>query len=263
VQIAYNGSPEAFVTKLDPTGHTVLYSTYLGGSSRNYGNAIALDPSGNIVVAGTSGSNDFPHAGSVPPLTCEGNNDCFFIASLKSDGSAFNYAGLIGGIEGTAVQSGSSGSGVLAIDAAGDAYLASVTDDSNFETTPGTLSTSVPGYPYNSTFVLKVDTKGALAYSTIVPGTGAQNLGIYLNNVFIPNGISVNANGDATIAGTAGPGLPSTSGVIQPTFPNPSTGNASAGFVLQLNAKASAINYATYITGTDLVCCRKVTITSC
>jgi hypothetical protein len=152
---------------------------------------------------------------------------------------------LIGGIEGTDVQTGASGSGVLAVDAAGNAYLASVTDDANFPITPGTLSNSVPGYPYNSTFVLKADSEGALAY-TIIPGTAQQNITIYLNNVFIPAGISVDGNGQVTIAGTSGPGLPSTSGVIQPTFPNNlNTQNASAGFLLQLNAKASAINYAT------------------
>jgi hypothetical protein len=92
VQAALPGSPGAFVTKFDPTGHTLLYSTYLGGSSRNYASAVAIDSKGNIIIAGTSSSNDFPHAGSVPSLTCEGNNDCYFIASLKPDGSAFNYA---------------------------------------------------------------------------------------------------------------------------------------------------------------------------
>jgi hypothetical protein len=253
LQTAATGGPTAFVSKLDPTGHTLLYSTYLGGSSRNYGNAIAVDSKGNIVVAGTSGSNDFPHAGSVPALTCEGNNDCFFIASIKPDGSAFNYAGLIGGIEGTAVQTGGSGSGVLALDTKGNAYLAGVTDDSHFDITPGTLSTVVPGYPYNSSFVLKVASKGGLAYSTIIPGTAPQDITVPLNNVFIPNGIFIDATGQVTIAGTSGPGLPSTAGVIQPTFPNPPSENASAGFVLQINATASAINYATYVTGTDTI----------
>ncbi len=43
LEATYDGSPDAFVSKLDPTGHSLLYSTYLGGSSRNYGNAIAVD----------------------------------------------------------------------------------------------------------------------------------------------------------------------------------------------------------------------------
>jgi hypothetical protein len=256
VQPARSGSPSAFVSKLDPTGHTLLYSTYLGGSSRNYGNAVAIDSNENIIVAGTSSSTDFPHAGSVPvsPPSCVGNQDCYFLVSLKPDGSAFNYAGRIGGIEGTAVDTGESGSGSLALDAAGNAYLTSVTDDADFELTAGTLATTVPGYPYNSTFVVKVSPTGALLYSTIIPGTAAASDTIYLNNVFIPAGISVDANGQVTIAGTAGQGLPSTAGVVQATFPNStSVENPSAGFVLQLNAAASAINYATYVPGTDTI----------
>lgn len=253
IQSTPNGSPNAFVSKLDPSGQVLLYSTYIGGSSRNYGHAIALDSQGNIIVAGTSSSNDFPHVGSVPALTCSGNNDCFFIASLKPDGSAFNYAGLIGGIEGTDVQSGQVGSSALTVDAGRNAYLASVTDDAHFKITPGTLTTTVPGYPYNSTFVMKVAPTGALVYSTIIPGTEPPSSIPYIN-VFIPNGISVNSSGLATIAGTAGPGLPSTSGVVQPTFPNNANASgATAGFVLQLSNNASAISYATYVLGTDTV----------
>lgn len=252
VQPTYQGSPDAFVAKLDPTGHALLYSTYLGGSSSNYGNSIAVDAKGNIIVEGTSSSNDFPHAGNVPPLTIQGN-DCFFIASLKPDGSGFNYAGLIGGTEGTDVQTGSSGSGVVTVTSSGAVYLAGVTDDANFEITPGTLSSTVPGYPYNSSFVMEVDHTGALVYSTIIPGTLPLSPINYVN-VFIPNGIAVDGNGRATIAGTAGPGLPSTPGVIQPTFPNNlNNGHLTAGFVLQLNATASAISYATYVRGTDSI----------
>jgi hypothetical protein len=50
VQATYDGSPDAFVSKLDPTGHTLLYSTYIGGSSENYGNAIAVDSLGNMAL---------------------------------------------------------------------------------------------------------------------------------------------------------------------------------------------------------------------
>jgi hypothetical protein len=249
IQATIAGSEDAYIAKLDPTGHTLLYSTYLGGSQANYPGAIAIDGGGNIIVAGTSSSNDFPHAGAVPPLTCEGNNSCYFISSLTPDGSQFNYSGLIGGIEGIYAPN----QGRLAVDAAGNAYLAGITDDSHFKITKGTLATSVPGYPYDSTFVMKVAPTGALSYSTIIPGTAPQNPAPY-QNVFFPAGIAVDSNGQATIAGMAGLGLPSTAGVIQPTFPNdPNAENASAGFALQLNDKASAINYATYVPGTDTI----------
>jgi hypothetical protein len=246
------GTENAFVSKLDPTGHTVLYSTYLGGSSANYAAAIALDSKGNIIVSGISSSNDFPHAGAVPGLTCPATGACYFIVSLTPDGSAFNYSGLIGGrtpLDDTDYEN----QGRLAVDGSGNAYLADVTNDPNFDITPGTLAGSVPGYPYDSTFVLKVDATGALIYSTIVPGTAAQNAGSF-DNIFFPTGISVDSNGQATIAGSAGLGLPTTAGVIAPTFPSdPNVGSPTAGFVLQLNATASAINYATYVPGTDLI----------
>jgi hypothetical protein len=74
IQPAIVGNEDAYIAKLDPTGHTLLYSTYLGGSQPNYASSIVLDGKGNIIVAGTSNSNDFPHAGAVPALTCEGNN---------------------------------------------------------------------------------------------------------------------------------------------------------------------------------------------
>lgn len=246
------GSENAFVSKLDPTGHTLLYSTYLGGTSANYGAAIVLDSKGNIVVAGISSSNDFPHAGAIPPLTCPATGVCYYIASLTPDGSDLNYSGLIGGrkpLDYTDYEN----QGRLAVDGAGNAYLSDVTDDPNFDITPGTLAGTVPGYPYDSTFVLKVSPTGALVYSTIVPGNAPQNAGTF-NNIFFPSGIFVDAEGQATIAGSAGLGLPTTAGVIAPTFPSsPEIGSPTAGFVLQLNNIASAINYATYVPGTDII----------
>lgn len=185
-------------------------------------------------------------------MTCPSTAACYFIASLTSDGSAFNYSGLIGGAANLG-DTDYENQGRLAIDGAGNAYLPDVTDDPKFDITPGTLASTVPGYPYNSTFVLKVGPTGALVYSTIVPGTAPQNAGS-LNNIFFPAGISVDSNGQATIAGTAGLGLPTAAGVIAPTFPNnPNVEDASAGFVLQLNATASAIIYATYVPGMDVV----------
>ncbi|HXW94015.1 MAG TPA: choice-of-anchor D domain-containing protein [Terriglobales bacterium] len=244
-----------FVSKLDPTGQTLLYSTFLGGSGSygtTVGGGIALDSNGNIIVAGISSADDFPQAGSVPTTSCTGGNSCYFLASLNPSGSAFNYVGLIGGAQGPVPQWGSVTTSLF-VDKSGNAYVAGITDSSAFEITPGTLATTVPNYPFSSTFVLKANSSGALVYSTIIPGTAAENVGSS-NNLFFPAGISVDANGQATIAGTAGPGLPSTSGVVQPTFPNSlDVGNVTAGFVLQLNAVASAINYATYVPGTDSV----------
>jgi len=131
-----SGDQSAFVTKLDPTGKTLIYSTYLGPASfANFGGAITVDSSGNAIVAGISSSTSFPHAGSIPSITCQGNNNCYFLASLKPDGSALNYCGIIGGSQGPYAGTGSS---PIAVDSAGNAYLAGITDSSSFYVTPGT-----------------------------------------------------------------------------------------------------------------------------
>lgn len=236
----------AFVTKLDPTGTKLIYSTYLGGSNTFPGNngttigaAIAVDASDDAIVAGVVTESDFPQAGAMQLSNCGGTSTCYFLASLSPDGSKLNYAGEING---GVANYGSNG--VLAVDSAGNAYLAGVTSSSSFQITTGTLSSSVPNYPYSTMFVMKVDPTGKLLYSTVITGNA-------VSNSFIPYSLAVDATGQATIAGTAAPGLPTTAGVVQQSFPNTVSFLSTAGFVLQLNATASAINYASYLPGTD------------
>ncbi len=243
------GCQNGFVPKLEPTGTPWVYSTYLGGSRQDYGAAIAVDSKGDAIIGGTSVSTNFPAAGSVAPLTCQYNEFCYFVASLQPDGSALNYSGMFGGGEGPY-----SNNGVMTIDSAGNAYLAGATDSPNFVITPGTLSSAEPGYSETTLFVLKVDPTGQLVYSTLVHGNAPQNPADVTANLFLPNGIAVDAAGQVTVAGTAGPGLPTTAGVVGTSFPNNlNSTDPNAGFVLQLNATASAIHYATYVPGTDLL----------
>ena len=165
------GDNDVFVTKLDPTGQTLLYSTYLGGSAGAEGGSIAVDGHGNIVVSGTAIGSDFPHIPAAPAY-CHTTASCFFLTSLKPDGASFNYSILLGGSQD---QPGSGNDGHLALDSAGNAYFAGNTDDPNFPTTPGTLGTSVPGYPNIALVVLKMNTTGTLSYSTAIPGNAPAN----------------------------------------------------------------------------------------
>ena len=245
------GCQNAFITKLDPTGKTLVYSTYLGGSYQDFGGSIAVDSSGNAIVAGTTLSTDFPHAGSVVTPNCQFNNGCYFLASLTPDGSKLNYSGEVGGSQGDYANGIN---GRVVVDAAGNAYLAGLTDDPKFQITPGTLATSSLGYPYSEMFVLKVDSTGKLVYSTVVPGNGSYDPSQSYNNLFLPTGIAVDGSGNVTTAGFAGLGLPTTTGVVAEQFPNPYINyeDPRAGFVLQLNSTASAIKLASYLPGTDI-----------
>jgi Abnormal spindle-like microcephaly-assoc'd, ASPM-SPD-2-Hydin/Beta-propeller repeat len=243
-----NGDNDVFVTKLDPTGRTLLYSTYLGGSSGAEGGSIAVDGQGNIVVSGTATGSDFPHTPAAPAY-CQTTASCFFLTSLKPDGASFNYSILLGGSQD---EPGSGNDGHLALDSAGNAYFAGNTYDPNFPITPGTLGT-VPGYPNTALVVLKMDTTGTLTYSTAIPGNAPANPENSYTNYFQVEEIAVDTNGQVTVAGTSGPGLPTTPGTLQTTFPVTTTGGGIAGFLLQLNSTATALNYATYLPGTDYV----------
>jgi hypothetical protein len=241
--------PQEFVSKLDSTGHTLLFTTFFGPSSpaQNSAGGIAVDANLNVIVAGST-SGAFPHAGALISPTCPVNESCYFLISLKPDGSAFNYSGLIGGAVGILDQTGDP----LTVDASGNAYMAGVTDDPNFQLTPGGLGGTSPGFPINSSFIMKVDPTGKLIYSTIIPATAPADPGNFTVNLFSPAAIVVNAAGELTIAGSAGVGLPTTSGVLQGTLPvSTSMESGLAGYILQLNAAATSLNYATYITGTD------------
>ena len=86
---------DAFVSKLNASGSTLVYSTYLGGSGADGGHAIALDPTGSAYVAGTTFSTDFPTAAPLQPALAGGQD--FFVAKLTPNGSALIYSTYLGG----------------------------------------------------------------------------------------------------------------------------------------------------------------------
>jgi hypothetical protein len=76
LQPTNHGVSDAFVAELDPTGATLLYSTYLGGSSNDYGQGIAVDSAGIAHVTGYTFSTDFPTSNPLQP-TNHGRLDAF------------------------------------------------------------------------------------------------------------------------------------------------------------------------------------------
>jgi hypothetical protein len=247
---------EAFISKLDPTGHSLLFSTYLGGSTSGgpfgtFASAIVLDHLNNIVVAGVSSSWDFPHAGAVLPLTPQFyNSSYYFVSSLMPDGSAFNYSGLVGGQQGSYTNGNN---GKLAVDPAGYAYLTGTEDDANFQLTSGVFGPTEIGKGFDTMFVMKFDPTGRLVYSTLVPGTLPQDPAKVTQNSFLATGIVVDSMGRVTLAGNGGPGLPVTPGALLSAIPNAATfADPSAGLLIQLNPTASALNFSTYLPGADL-----------
>jgi uncharacterized repeat protein (TIGR01451 family) len=234
-QRTFGGSFEdAFVTRLDPSGSALVYSTYLGGNGLDAGNGIAVDASGNAYVIGLTGSTDFPTtAGAFQTASHGGNPNCpcdAFVTKLNATGTGLVYSTYLGG-------SGEERGRGIAVDASGDAYVTGTTASTDFPATPGAFQTTFGGI--NDVFVTKLNPSGSgLVYSTYLGGSGDGG----------GSGIAVDASGNAYVVGsTASTDFPTTAGAFQTAF----GGGQDDAFVTKLNPSGSAPVYSTYLGGSD------------
>jgi hypothetical protein len=229
------GYSNTFVTKLNPTGTTLLYSTYIGGDDRDVGRSITVDSSGNAYITGSTGSLDFPTTpGAFQPVNYTGSGSSnAFVTKLNPTGTALVYSTFLGGSSLTQATG-------IAIDSSGNAYIAGNTYSSDFPTTPGAFQRTNKGNSYNA-FVTKLNSTGAaLVYSTYLGGTTGEKAA----------GIAIDSDGDAYITGnTYSSDFPTTEGAFQRV--NHRTGQAAANaFVTKVNATGTALIYSTYLGGT-------------
>lgn len=223
------GGSDAFVAKLDPKGATLLYSTYLGGANADAGQAIALDSAGEAFVTGFTLSADFPTQD--PLQTASGGGDAF-ITKLNAEGSALVYSTYLGG-------SGEDRGLGIAVDAAGDAFVAGSTQSANFTTTGGAFQTSPGGG--NDGFVAELNAAGTRwIYSTLLGGSGSD----------VANAVALDATGNAYVAGsTSSPNFP----VLTPSQEKLGEGacasTCSNAFVTVVKPGGGALAYSTYLGG--------------
>ncbi|HYM11191.1 MAG TPA: SBBP repeat-containing protein [Bryobacterales bacterium] len=195
---------DAFVTKLNAAGSALVYSTFLGGQATDVGVAIALDAYGNAYIAGTTNSVDFPvSAGAFQP-TLGGGPEDIFVTKLNTTGTMLVYSSFLGG-------KGDDVVGGIALDTAGDAYLAGSTTSGNFPA-PNGLQTMCAGLTSScaDAFLTKVNANASgLIYSTYFGGTS-------VDQAF---GVAVSASGVAYITGqTQSTDFPVTAGSVQTAF---------------------------------------------
>jgi len=171
-QTSLHGQANAFVTKLNPTGSSLIYSTYLGGSGTDLGNAIAVDSAGHAFVTGSTNSSDFPASSYNPiqailgisagPLCGTAPCSDAFITQLTGDGTGLVYSSYLGG-------SGPDFGQGIALDSNGVPYITGSTSSTNFPAIAGAYQSSLAGVTGNA-FVAKIDPADQ-ATIALVPGT--------------------------------------------------------------------------------------------
>ncbi len=221
------GGRDAFVTKLNAAGSALLYSTFLGGSSIDGGDGIAVDGGGSAYIVGSTFSSNFPTINALQSTKGGGTTDAF-MTKLNAAGNGMLYSTYLGG-------SGSDEGADVAVDSAGNAYVTGWTTSTNFPTANPLQSANGGGH---DVFVSKLNAVGsALLYSTYLGGS----------NVDTGEGIALNSAGDAYVTGQ----------VRSTDFPtvNPLQSNKGGGlndgFVMMLNAVGNGIVYSTYLGGSD------------
>jgi uncharacterized protein (TIGR03437 family) len=267
---AFQSAPgPGFVVKLSADGSQLLYSTYFPDSI----SALAVDSTGAVYLAGTTYLTSFPVTPGLPagfvslystPITVGA-----FLTKLSADGSHIVYSTVLSGSSvdcgagSSCYTGGRSTTGVaVAVDAAGEAYLAGNTNTNDLPTTPGAFLTKGPG-----AYVAKVNAAGsALAYLTYISAT---------NFIYAPNAnpaniaaaLAVDSTGNAYLAGaTFDPNLPSTAGAYQSTFSGPYQPSVNYplpptdAFALKLNPTGTAVVWASYLGGTGVDAAKSVAL---
>lgn len=142
-----NGNAVAFVSELSPSG-SLLYSTYLGGSGGDQASGIATDNNGGAYVTGFTRSSDFPLFIPFQP-TLRGSEDAF-VAKLNVNTDTFVYGSYLGGSSG--IQEGRG----IAVDPAGNAYVAGYTEATDFQVINAVQTSNHGGLQGKDAFVAKV-----------------------------------------------------------------------------------------------------------
>jgi hypothetical protein len=235
-QTACNGDSCGFVTKFNPRGSALVYSTLLGGTYLNWLLGLAVDNSGDAYVAGYTSSPDFPVTPGAFQTTCDGGQNCrnygvAFITEINRSGSGLVYSTFLGGSAGDSAIA-------IALDSAGNAYVTGATQSTDFPVTPGAFQTvcKVSGSVCagGTAFVTKLNATGsALVYSTYLGG----------NYGSAGNGIAVDSGGNAYVTGQT----------VATNFPTLNSLQKYAGnqdaFVTEFGATGSALVFSTYLGG--------------
>jgi hypothetical protein len=229
---------EAFIAVIDPSqygGVSLIYSTFLGGQTgANSGNAIGVDSSGNIYVAGTTASSDFPVTASGYAINLYGPSDAFLTEISENDSTAPLYSSYLGG------EFDDDGRAMVLLPN-GQVYVGISTDGLLFPLAGFSYNPSNSG-GYDVAIALFDTTQtgvASLIYSTYIGGSANDML----------RGMTLDNAGNLVVTGyTLSPNFPVTADAEQPSY-----GGGGDAFLTVVNAftPTSFLNYSTFFGGSD------------
>ncbi|MDF1541080.1 MAG: SBBP repeat-containing protein [Candidatus Thorarchaeota archaeon] len=181
---SYNGGSDCFLFKLNPDGDTLLYSSYIGGSNSDSAESIFLDESGNVYIAGSTWSFEFPVTLGAFDESYNADGDGF-VLKLNSVCDTLNFSTFFGGFGNDYLYS-------IVVDSVGAAYVAGMTTSRDIPTTSDAFDISFNG-GYWDCMVFKLDSEGKkLNFSTYYGGSDSDDV----------SSILVDSYGDVYMVGT-------------------------------------------------------------
>jgi hypothetical protein len=205
----------------------LVWGSFLGGSGLDNPGQVKVDAAGELLIAGTTTSGDFPTTSGAFDRTSDGTSHCF-VAKFSADGKSLIYSTLVGG---TANQGGGSQCGPLALDGEGNAYVTGGTGQSDFPYSPSSYRYVNPtsGGP----FLFKLNSTGTdLIYSLSAVSNGP---------------IAVDSEGAAYVAGAWGYVPPAPYPFTPGAYHNQFDPGRYYVSVVKYNPAGTALDYAALI----------------
>jgi photosystem II stability/assembly factor-like uncharacterized protein len=232
-QSAHRGEGDAFISRLDPSGAVLVYSSFLGGSRLDAATAVTADDAGAAYVTGITYSDNFPTRNPLQPHNQASDGANAFVSKVdtgRSGTASLVYSTYLGGSGG---KSGADGGGGIVVDAAGSAYVAGGTGSADFPVV-APLQPHLAGS--TDAFLAKLSPSGtALQFSTYLGGESYEDV----------LDLGIGPTGDLYLfGGTHSVGFPTTTGAFQ-ELP---AGDDDA-FVARVDPAGSQLRYSTRVGG--------------
>lgn len=231
--LTFAGSSDAFIIKIDPTGTSIVYGGFIGGTAGDTANRVAVDTAGNAFVVGFTSSNElsFPVSGG-PGLIHQGSSDGF-IAKVDASGKSLGYCGYLGG-------SNLERCTDVALDPKGNAYVCGFTNSSEitFPVKVGPFLKHAGKY-FHDAFVCKLDGQGAIVYCGFIGGTSSDTA----------TGIAVDLDGAAYVVGHSNDTSKNFPATVGPDLSY--NGGWYDGFIAKVNISGKSLDYCGFIGGDE------------